>query len=128
MLTSYEGCQIIYICPKYVSDDTPEVYRDWLYAIDDSLDEEVNEKDYQRSEIQEIFACIQSDHTTPQEYARMKDEYANSELLKDKYEKGIEKGQKKTALNLIQKGFDLDVIAAVSDVSIEQVKQWQEEV
>ena len=120
--------KIIYICPKYVSDDTPIAYQDWLRAIDDSLDEEVNEKDYQRSEIQEIFECIQSDHTTPQEYARMKAEYSNNELLKNKYEKGIEKGMKKVALNLIKKGVDLDVVAEVSDVSIEQVTQWQEEI
>jgi hypothetical protein len=50
--------KILYICPKYVADDTPEPYRQWLLAIADSLDEEVDETKYNKTEIQQIFDLI----------------------------------------------------------------------
>ena len=30
--------KIMYICPKYLNDKTPEPYREWMLAIEDSLD------------------------------------------------------------------------------------------
>jgi len=88
--------KVIYICPKYVSDHTPEPYREWLRAINDSLDEQVEETDFQNRFIQEIFSLIKKDSTTPQEYARMKQEYSDEKYVKDqkqaaKYE-GIQEG------------------------------------
>ncbi len=69
------GHKILYVCPKYVAEDTPEPYREWLLAIADSLDEEVDETAYQRPEIQRIFELIARDLISPKEYARMKEEY-----------------------------------------------------
>ncbi|HHL19789.1 MAG TPA: hypothetical protein ENJ33_08635 [Thiothrix sp.] len=86
--------KMIYVCPKYVSDSTPEPYREWLEAIDDSLDEKIDETQYENKTIQDIFALIKKDKTTPQEYARMKDEYANEEYLQDKKAKAREEGRK----------------------------------
>ncbi len=44
----------MYLCPKYVTDETPEPYRQWLLAIQDTLDGEVEESDYQSPQIQKI--------------------------------------------------------------------------
>jgi predicted transposase/invertase (TIGR01784 family) len=76
--------KILYICPKYVADDTPEPYREWLLAIVDSLDEEVDETQYHKTEIQRIFDLIARDLISPKEYARMKDEYSMEQLHEDK--------------------------------------------
>jgi len=84
--------KIRYLCPKYVNDNTPEPFREWMLAIQDSLDETVNEDSYQKPEIQEIFKLIEQDQTTPKEYARMKDEYAHGLTLNTLYDKGVEQG------------------------------------
>ena len=82
--------KIIYIAPKYVTNQTPEPYQQWLKAINDSLDGQVEERDYHSDIIQQVFALIKKDKTTPQEYARMKDEYANEQYLREKNEKARE--------------------------------------
>jgi len=73
-----------YVCPKYVAEDTPEPYREWLLAIADSLDEEVDETQYHKTEILQIFDLIARDLISPQEYARMKEEYNIEQLQQDK--------------------------------------------
>ena len=86
--------KVLYACPKYVTQNTPEPYREWLLAIADSLDEEVDETAYQRSEIQQVFDLIARDLISPQERARMKDEYSLEQLQQDKFAKGKEEGIK----------------------------------
>jgi len=78
--------KIIYACPKYVTEKTPEPYREWLLAIQDSLDEEVDETQYHKTEIQRIFELIAQDLVSPQERARMKDEYSMELLQQEKSE------------------------------------------
>ncbi len=84
---------MIYICPKYVSDRTPEPYREWMRAILDSLDEKVDEAQYLRPEIRKIFDYIEKDHVTPTERARMFDEYGQDAVKQEEYEKGIQEGE-----------------------------------
>jgi len=137
--------KIIYLCPKYRNKDTPEPYQEWFKAINDSLDGEVNEQDYDNPILHDIFQCIQIDNTSPQEYARMKDEYANEQYLSDKeaqaakkawkkgieqgIEKGIEQEKKKSEQKyqqqqillikrLSEQGFDQETIAKMLDLSI----------
>ena len=85
--------KVIYIAPKYVTEQTPEPYQQWLKAIDDSLDGKVEESNYQSEIIQQMFTLIKKDKTTPQEYARMKDEYANEQWAREKGEKAREEGR-----------------------------------
>ncbi len=106
--------KLLYLCPKYVTAETPEPYREWLLAIQDSLDESVDEKIYQKQEIQDIFDLIQKDQTTPQEYARMKDEYA-TELL-------INESKKEVAIKMYAKGFELTLIAELTELSLDELE------
>ncbi len=115
--------KIIYLCPKYVSDKTPEPYREWLRAIDDSLDEEVDENDYQRQEIKDIFNSIQKDLTTPQEYARMKDEYSEGLLRQTEYDKGKQEGIRENAKKMLAKGLDVSLIAEITGLSVEELQK-----
>jgi hypothetical protein len=86
--------KIWYVCPKYVTKETPEPYREWLLAIADSLDEQVDETQYHKTEIQQIFNVIARDLVSPQERARMKDEYSLEQVQQNKFEKGKEEGKK----------------------------------
>jgi len=54
--------------------ETPEQCREWMQAIDDSLDEKVDENEYSNPSIQALFKVIEKDKITPEERARMKDE------------------------------------------------------
>ncbi len=74
--------KIVYLCPKYASDDTPEPVRQWLLAIDDTLDKEVDETRY-RPEISHIFDYIEESQISPQDAAEMKEEAAREEKWKD---------------------------------------------
>ena len=111
------GHKILYICPKYVSDDTPEPYREWLLAIADSLDEEVDETQYHKTAIQRIFDLIARDLISPKERARMKDEYGMELLQQDKFEKGRLTEKQETARKMLTKGYDLAEIAELTGLS-----------
>jgi hypothetical protein len=115
--------KILYLYPKYVSSDTPEPYREWLRAIDDSLDEEVDENDYQRQEIKEIFNSIQKDLTTPQEYARMKDEYSEGLLRKTEYDNGRKAERLQNAKKMLAEGLDISLIAKITGLSLEELQK-----
>ncbi|SEH08194.1 PD-(D/E)XK nuclease family transposase [Candidatus Venteria ishoeyi] len=119
--------KILYLCSKYVSDDTPEPYREWLRAINDSLDEKVEETDYHLPAIQDIFKLIQKDQTTPQEYARMKDEYSTELVLAEEYDKGEKKGRKEEALSIArkmkQKGIKPEMIVEMTGLSEMEIEK-----
>ena len=97
--------KVIYLCPKYVTDDTPEPYREWLRAIADSLDEEVDETQYTRSAIRKIFDYIEKDHISPQERARMFDEHGQDELKQEKFDEGRQVEKRDTARKMLAKGY-----------------------
>lgn len=122
--------KIIYICPKYVSDKTPEPYQQWLKAINDSLDEQVDETNYQNQQIKEIFSLIKKDNTTPTEYARMKDEYSNEQYDKENKEKakkeGIKEGEQKEKIEIARSLLDIlevDVIALKTGLTVIEVQK-----
>lgn len=119
--------KIIYLCPKYVSSDTPEPYREWLRAIDDSLDGKVEIKNYTKQIIKKVFDLIKKDKTTPKEYARMKDEYSD-ELVKQKnFDDGKKVGEKKKALeiakSLLTANMDIDFISQTTNLSINEIEK-----
>ena len=92
--------KIIYVCPKYVTNQTPTPYQEWLRAINDSLDKQVEESDYQNEIIQEIFSLIEKDKISPTEYARMKDEYSEEEYMQEQTLKARKEGVLTMARNL----------------------------
>ncbi len=108
--------KVIYICPKYVNDETPKSYREWMLAIDDSLDEQIDESQYTRPEILKIFNLIEKDLITPKEYAAMKDEYSQQELLKEQCEK--------IAMNILKLGTVSDEqIAEATGLTLQEIEK-----
>jgi hypothetical protein len=114
--------KIIYICPKYVTEETPKPYQEWLKAINDSLDGKVDENLYQNKIIKEIFNLIKKDQTTPEEYARMKDEYANEQYIKEKNAIARNEEKIKIATSLLDV-LDIETIAMKTGLSVIEVQK-----
>jgi predicted transposase/invertase (TIGR01784 family) len=115
--------KVLYACPKYATEDTPEPYREWLLAIADSLDEQVDETAYQRPEIQQVFDLIARDLISPQERARMKDEYNEEQAKREAKDEGFQEGMKQAARNFKELGTLTDEqIAQATGLTVETVK------
>ncbi len=131
--------KIIYVCPKYINDDTPEPYREWMQAIEDSLDGEVEESNYHQPEILKIFDHIEKDRISAEERAKMIDEYDEDELRQDTFKKGLkegldegrEEGRKEgirqdkieTAKKMLSKGLDVVFIAEITGLLAEEIQK-----
>ncbi|MDM8568329.1 PD-(D/E)XK nuclease family transposase [Thiotrichales bacterium HSG1] len=137
--------KVIYICPKYLDKTvTPKQYHEWLEAIEDSLDEQVDELNYSSPEIQQIFGLIEKDLITPKERAVMIDEYGIEQIrqeLKKEVRQEVKKEvrqevkyeitdtiKKETAINLLSTGLLSDEqIAQATNLSLEQIQNLKEQ-
>jgi len=103
--------------------NTPSNCREWMQAINDSLDEKVDEEKYTNPSIQALFCVIEKDKITPEERASMKDEYNQEEAKKKAEEKGRNEEKEKTVRNLKAIGvLTEEQIASVTGLSLERVK------
>lgn len=84
--------KMIFLNPKHVSETTPEPYRQWLCAIDDSLDEVVDETQYSTPPLQRMFQLIEQDDVSPEDRARMFDEHNLDKFVKKTHEEGWVEG------------------------------------
>ena len=109
--------KVIYLCPKYVNEQTPPLYREWLAAIEDTLDGEVDESQYQNPTIRQVFALIEQDQISPTERARMFDEHGDEELRQEEFQKGKQAQKVETAKAMLAKGFEIAVITELSGLS-----------
>ena len=106
---------------------TPKPYREWMQAIHDSLDKQVDEAKYTNPSIQALFEVIEKDKITPEERARMKEEHNQEEAetrgFKEGEEKGWKEGIKETARNLKANGkLTEEEIASITGLTLEIVK------
>ncbi len=116
--------KIIYICPKYVNAETPVAYREWLQAIDDTLDEEVDETQYTNPAIRKVFDCIEDSRVTPQDRAKMKEEAARKETVEEQVSKSKEEERKEIARNMLKLGLLTNAqISQVTGLTIEQINE-----
>jgi hypothetical protein len=117
--------KIIYLCPKYLNDETPEPAREWLLAINDSLDEQVDESFYHKACVQKILTTIRKNTLTTAERARMKDEYSEEELRRTEWDKAEQQGVIKVARNLLDILDDTTIAlkTGLSESSIAKLRQ-----
>ena len=109
--------KVLYLCPKYVNDRTPEPLRQWLRAIDDTLDQRVEENDYQHPQIRRVFDLIESDRILPEERAIMFEEY-NRQQLRDE---ARQEEKAAIARSLLAQGIDISVIATATGLSAQAI-------
>jgi predicted transposase/invertase (TIGR01784 family) len=119
--------KVIYICPKYVNENTPLLYQEWLKVIYDSLDNKVDETQYQLAEIQKALIRIEEDEITPDERARMIEEsYSQKAEQRGKLEGRLEgklEGKLETAKIMLAKGFDIKTIVEITGLTQEIILQ-----
>ncbi len=119
--------KIFYICPKYATDKTPPAYREWLEAIEDSLDEQVDESHYHRTIIQKVFEKIDASRVSPEDKARMIEEFNQDALLKEKLMESEEKIKNEKAneiaRNMLNDGEDKAKIAKFTGLTIDQINE-----
>jgi hypothetical protein len=97
--------KVIYLCPKYVNEKTPAHYREWLAAINDTLDGEVGESHYQHPQIRHVLELIERDHISPTERARMFDEHGEEELRQEDLQKARRVRDREIAQAMRAEGF-----------------------
>ena len=101
-----------------------------MRAINDTLDEEVDESQYPEGVIQKLFESIRRDHLSPEERARMIEEYNQEELQQTKFEEGVKEGEKKEkqliAKNLLLKGIAPDLVAEATGLSVMEISELEE--
>lgn len=116
--------KIIYLCPKYLNDETPEPAREWMLAINDSLDEQVDESAYHNQCVQKVLQTIRKDTLSPQDHARMKDEYSEEELRRHEWDKAEQQGRLAVARNLLDILDDATIAlkTGLSESSIAQLR------
>ena len=112
--------KILNLCPKYVTDTTPDIYQEWLRAIDDTLDEEVDERQYHRPAIQKMFEYIQQDQFSPEERAEMIEEHHQEELQHSRFQEGKRESQREIARNLLDV-LDIETISRKTGLSREEI-------
>ncbi len=125
--------KVIYLCPKYVNDGTPAPYREWMLAIQDTLDGEVEETNYP-PDIRKIFEHIEKDSVSPEERAKMFDEHGQELLQNEKFTEGLVKGKAEglaegerrkaleTAKNLLGIGLKTEQIAHATGLTAEEIQ------
>jgi predicted transposase/invertase (TIGR01784 family) len=111
--------KVVYICPKYVNENTPMLYQEWLKMIDDSLDNKVDESQYHTSEIQKALIRIEEDGITPEERARMIEESYSQKAE----ERGKLEGKLETAKAMLAEGFDMKTIIKITGLTEEMILQ-----
>jgi predicted transposase/invertase (TIGR01784 family) len=85
--------QVLYLTPKHVTASIPAPYHEWLQVIQDSLAEQVEETKYHNPMVLKILDLIQRDGLTPQDRARMKEEYGMEEVKQEEYKRGVTQGK-----------------------------------
>ena len=121
--------KIIYICPKYLNKKlTPRQCHEWMEAIEDSLDEQIDESKYTHPEIQHVFELIEKDKVTPQERAKMFDEYSMEAVKQEKIQKikddAKEEGKKEAEQNArAEKEESIHRLLSLGTLTEEQIAQ-----
>lgn len=131
--------KIIYLCPKYLNNDTPTLYREWLQVIDDSLDGEIDESQYHRSETQKIIHRIEKDDISPEERYWMIEEYNDEKAKREMREQAIKEGMAKgleqgleqgkieekhqIAKKLLALGLDIATIEQTTGLNAEEIQR-----
>jgi predicted transposase/invertase (TIGR01784 family) len=125
--------KVIYLAVKYVDENTPEVYRDWLSAINESLSEKIDETHYQRPELQTVIDSIAKNLVSPEEKYWMIEEYNFETDKKKKFEEGEKAGKldakREIVENMLAQGLDLNTIAKLTGLTtaeIENLEQLEE--
>lgn len=110
--------KVIYLCPKYVNENTPIAYREWMTAIADTLDKTVEETDYHDAMIQKVFEAIEENGLTPRDRYNMIEEYEDQLFV----ETERQDSKKEIAKNLLAENVAIEIIAKTTGLSRSEIE------
>jgi predicted transposase/invertase (TIGR01784 family) len=117
--------KVIYLCPAFVNENTPLEYREWLEAINDTLDGEVDETHYENKIIKEVFDLIEEDSITPEErYDLFEESHRREEIVTERLE-GKTEGKKEIAKNLLTMGLEIEAIVKATGLSLSEIEKLE---
>ncbi len=79
-----------------------------------------------RPAIHKLFDAIQQDHVSPEERARMIDEYHQEELQQTQFEEGKRLRQQEIAASLLKEGIAWDIIVKTTGSSQKELEELEE--
>jgi predicted transposase/invertase (TIGR01784 family) len=109
--------RIIYLCPQYINEETPLLYREWLEIINASLINQADETHYHTYEIQKVLRFIEQDGITPEERRIMIEE----SYIEEAIQKGKLETQAEIAKTMLAKGFDIETIIELTGLSKDMI-------
>jgi len=112
--------QLFFIFTKSPDSDTriSQECREWIKAIHETLTGSVNKTDYNNQEIKRLFEIIAADKTTPEDRARMKEEYNQEEVKREAKDEGLQEGIKEGEEKMKQAARNLKVLGTLTDEQI----------
>lgn len=108
--------KVIFLAVKYVDENTPEIYRDWLSAIKESLTGQIEESNYSRPELQTVINAIAKNLVSPEEKYRMIEEFNLEEDKKKHFAEGKLEGEQLKALAIAK-----NLLSLMDDSEIAQI-------
>ncbi|MEN8217202.1 MAG: hypothetical protein ABFS56_12710 [Pseudomonadota bacterium] len=118
--------RLVFLCPRKVNDKTPPLVKKWLNFIKDSLDGEMDEKDYPEALWRKIMAAIQKRTISPTLLSEIKDdvawEKAKIRFVEEGRKEGVLKQQRETILQAREMGLDEMAIAKLTGLSTQAIK------
>ena len=114
--------KVIYLCPRCVNENTPIAYKEWMEAIADTLDEEVDETHYHNRMIQKIFEAIEEDGLTPKDRYDIIEEYEDRLFIETERKKGELQGKIDIAKNMLELGLAIEVIIQATGLTLAEIE------
>jgi predicted transposase/invertase (TIGR01784 family) len=117
--------KVIYLAVKYVDENTPEIYRDWLSVINESLSEQIDETHYPRPELQTVIDSIAKNLVSDEEKYWMIEEYNFEEAKKKRFDEGGQAKALAIVENMLANGLDLETIAKFTGLTGTEIENLE---
>ena len=122
--------KVVFLCPKYVNENTPAAYREWMEAINDTLDAEVDESHYHNALIHKVFTAIEEDGLTPTDRYNIIEEAEDKRFIEAERKKAITEAtlqnSQTIAKNSLAAGLSVDVIAQITGLTPDEIQQLRD--
>jgi predicted transposase/invertase (TIGR01784 family) len=138
------GHRLVFLNPHFVTEETPQNYRDWLELVYESSHHPDNFKVNMNNEgVRKVVELIDYNNLSPEMIDQMKIDNQRRAMLKivetegykkgekqgfekgkqEGIEKGIEKGKMEMIVQMKANGIGIDIISRVSGLPIEEIEK-----
>ncbi|HLP48366.1 MAG TPA: hypothetical protein VK469_20670, partial [Candidatus Kapabacteria bacterium] len=131
-VVNLNGHRLVFLNSYFVTDDTPQKYRDWLQLVYESSHNPGNYKvNLDNEGIRKAVELIDYDSLSPELIDQMKIDNQRRAMLKivetEGYEKGkqegIEKGKIEMVIKMKANGIGVDIISSISGLSVAEIEK-----